>query len=193
MPSRSVLNTATPPDTTIPSTADRSGLPAGLSVAPRQPGISPLSGLPLSDIPTVSRGTSPLGPEINVAAQPAANTTAESRNPATSRTTVTDPAAIAAHPQTNPQIGMGTTTVVPTPPPPAQPEVTPPAPTNNAGQAWVAGHYSWGGGQWTWVNGMWQRPPQPNATWIPGNYDAQNKRWTEGHWSTNGAPTPTRR
>ena len=81
---------------------------------------------------------------------------------------------------------MGQTVVVPTPPPAPQAEVTPPASTNDLGQIWVAGHYSWVGGQWTWVEGTWQRPPRENAKWIPGAYDAQNKRWTEGHWETSG-------
>jgi hypothetical protein len=105
---------------------------------------------------------------------------------------VTDPAAIAAHPQTNPLIGTGSTVVVPTPPPEAQAEVTPPSTVNDSGQVWGPGHYSWVGGQWSWVEGTWQRPPREGATWMPGHYDAQNKRWTEGHWQTGAANTTKR-
>jgi hypothetical protein len=188
MPSRSVLNTESPPDTSGAGT-HHSSLPAGLSVAPAQPGISPLSGLPISDIPAVSRGTTPLGPASKPADASAPASAVESSAPAApSRApNVVDPTGIAAHPQTNPLIGMGTTTVVPTPPPAAHAEAVPAAPTNDLGQVWVAGHYSWVGGQWTWVDGTWQRPPNTDALWIPGNYDAQNKRWTEGHWDTTGS------
>ena len=98
-----------------------------------------------------------------------------------------DAASVAAHPQTNTQIGLGTTTVVPTPPPVSQIEATPAQTRNEAGQVWVGGHYSWVGGQWTWVDGNYQRPPNPDAVWVPGNYDAQNKRWTEGRWDTGAS------
>jgi hypothetical protein len=58
---------------------------------------------------------------------------------------------------------------------------------------WVDGHYSWLGGQWSWINGTWQRPPSEGATWIPGSYDAQTKRWTEGHWERGANPAPRTR
>ena len=164
--------------------AEQGSLPPGLSTAPARPGVSPLSGLPVSDLPAVSRGTAPLGPTANV---PNADSTAaelEARRRGKAASQINDPAAIAAHPQTNPRIGMGTTVVVPTPPPAPQMEATPPASTPQAGQAWVGGHYSWVGGQWQWTAGSWQRPPQPGAAWIPGSYDATTKRWTEGHWDT---------
>jgi hypothetical protein len=185
MPSRSVPDTATPPNTGSPTPAG--ALPPGLSVAPVRPGISPLTGLPLSDIPTESRGTTPLGPRIETPAPVggSASTTTRDTAPAAG---VNDPGAIAAHPQTNPRIGMGVPIFVPTPPPAAQPETSPPASTNDLGQVWVAGHFSWVGGQWTWVDGMWQRPPDLNAVWVPGHYDAQTKRWTEGHWERGASP-----
>jgi hypothetical protein len=193
MPSRSVLNTATPPSTVAPARADGNVLPPGLSTGSAQPGISPLSGLPVADIPTVSRGTPPLGAEVNPVASGSAATDVETRSRirAAAQPNVADPAAVAAHPETNPLIGTGMTMVVQTPPPPSLPEATPPASTNDAGEMWIAGHYSYVNGQWTWVDGMWQRPPHPNGTWIPGSYDALSKRWTEGHWST--VPRATKR
>jgi hypothetical protein len=60
-----------------------------------------------------------------------------------------------------------------------------PAPAGDTNQVWVAGHYTYVSGQWNWVSGSWQRPPNPGAAWVPGRYDAQTKRWTEGHWDTN--------
>ena len=187
LPSRSVLDTARPADATTPAPGERN-LPPGLSVPPAQPGISPLSGLPVSDIPAVSRGTEPIGPTANVAATRADG--ARSATPATApaQPAVSNPGAIAPHPQTNPRIGTGDTVTVPAPPPMARAEATPAVPVNDAGEAWVPGHYSWVGGQWTWVDGNWQRPPQSGAAWVPGSYDQQSKRWTEGHWSTNALP-----
>jgi hypothetical protein len=64
----------------------------------------------------------------------------------------------------------------------------PPTSTNAEGQVWVPGHNSWTGGEWKWVDGAWQRPPQSGATWVPGQYDTQNKRWTEGYWNPGGNP-----
>jgi hypothetical protein len=188
MPSRSVLSTEGPPDTSGKATDDPGRLPAGLSVTPAAPGVSPISGLPVSEIPAVSQGTRPLGPNSTPpAVERDSGISRQSRPPAAP--TITDPTAIAAHPQTNPRIGMGETVVVPMPPPAPQVEVSPQASTNDLGQVWIAGHYSWVGGQWSWVEGTWQRPPHERATWIPGTYDAQNKRWTEGHWDTTRVPS----
>lgn len=188
MPSRSVLDTATPPDTTGKS-PDPGSLPTGLTVAPTPPGISPLSGLPIAELPAVSRGTKPIGPRTRAAGavRPAVAPTEPGATASVGRPT--DPAARTAHPGTNPRVGMApATTVVPTPPPPAQPEPTPPKSTNDLGQMWVNGHYSWVNGQWRWVNGTWQRPPEENAQWVPGSYDELNKRWTEGHWDVSPRP-----
>lgn len=189
MPSRSTLETNY--KATEPTDANGRGtLPPGLRAAPAQPGVSSISGLRTADIPAVSAGTAPIGPD---------GTTSSSRTStapaaAGSNTGVTDPSQIAAHPQTNPRIGLGhgVTTVVPTPPPAAVQPATPPSPTTDASQVWVAGHYSWLNGQWTWVDAAWQRPPNPGAAWVPGSFDAQNMRWTEGHWDTSGATTRDR-
>jgi hypothetical protein len=80
------------------------------------------------------------------------------------------------------------TTVVPNPPPVANAENAAPTTRNEAGQVWVPAHYAWTG-QWTWVDGNWQNPPGANATWVPGRYEAQTKRWTEGHWEQSSAAT----
>jgi hypothetical protein len=181
MPSHSVLNTPTPPDVGDTRAATRQGLPAGLSVAPTPPGISPLSGLPLADLPSVSRGTSPLGPQSGAAV--AAQTADPTAGPGS-----TPQVPVAAHPLTNPRIGMGSTIVVPSPPPPAQAEPKPAESTNDLGEVWVDGHYSWDNGQWRWVNGTWERPPNKDAAWIPGHYEPLTKRWTEGHWSVTNRP-----
>ena len=185
MPSRSVLDNAQPGNR---QNADAGALPSGISVSPARPGVSPISGIPVSEIPGVSRGTTPLGPRIET---PPATTAVEATARAANSTPpagVNAPDHVAAHPQTNTQIGMGATVVVPTPPPAPQPETAPAAMTNDLGQVWVAGHHSWVGGQWTWVEGTWQRPPEADAVWAPGYYDAQNKRWTEGHWERGGSP-----
>jgi hypothetical protein len=42
------------------------------------------------------------------------------------------------------------------------------------------------------MNGTWQRPPNVGATWVPGAYDAQTHRWTEGHWDTTGSASTAR-
>jgi hypothetical protein len=56
---------------------------------------------------------------------------------------------------------------------------------------WVPGHHTWTGSQWRWISGTWQRPPNPNAQWLPGHYDPQTKRWTEGRWDvTSNARQP---
>lgn len=89
-------------------------------------------------------------------------------------------------PVLNAPIGAGATRVVATPPPSAHAEVVPARSTNEAGQAWVPGHYVLNGAEWTWIHGSWQRPPSPGATWVPAQYNAQNKRWTEGYWATTG-------
>lgn len=196
MPSRSVLE-ATDANLRGAAAAEANALPTGIGAAPSQPGVSPLSGLPISELPAVSRGTAPIGPH-------AAATSTTPQTPATSgevtarrRAMPTQPIEGAAHPQANPQIGMGVTgpgmtMVVPTPPPSAQVEVATPAPSGEANHVWVPGHYSWVGGQWTWISGGWQRPPTPGAVWVPGAYDAQNHRWTEGRWETTGAASRER-
>jgi hypothetical protein len=166
------------------SAPDENGLPPGVSIVPTPPGVSSISGIPYSQIPTESRGTDPLGAQIILPPLPATPAPDATTKPAAG---VSDPAAVAAHPQTNTQIGPATTTVVPIPPPAAPVETARSATTNDLGQVWVAGHYSWVGGQWTWIDGTWQHPPTLNATWIPGSYDAQNKRWTEGRWERGAA------
>jgi len=198
MPSRSVLNTPNVPGAPGSATANGGTLPPGITVAPARPGVSPISGLPTSDIPSVSPGTAPIGPQNTTSA--AANTqaipgssastavasrtttsTAESTNPTTANAS-----AITA------QAGAGVTTVVPTPPPAANPEAIPTARADDSGRVWVPGHYSWSSAQWNWVNGTWQRPPHDNATWIPGQYDANSKQWTEGHWGLGSSSAATR-
>jgi hypothetical protein len=152
-----------------------------------------MSGIRTSDLPAVSAGTAPMG----APAETNGAVTAGMRAPTTS----TQPIAGAAQPEANTQIGMGHTTVVPTPPPAAHVEVPSPTTTDAANQVWVPGHYSWLGGQWVWLEGGWQQPPTPNAVWVVGTYDSQNHRWTEGHWETtatatarerNNAPEPRR-
>ena len=189
MPSRSALETATTPNVVGTTAPDGSTLPAGITVAPVQPGVSPISGLPTADIPSVSPGTAPIGPDGR--ATTGGTTTAATAPGASISTGVTPQAptntagtigSTADAPAAAAQIGIGTTSIVPTPPPAANPEVTPSATANESGRVWVGGHYSWNGSQWTWTDGSWQRPPNQNATWVPGQYDATSKQWTEGHW-----------
>jgi hypothetical protein len=193
MPSRSVLSTESPGNPNNARATAPGNLPPGLTVAPARPGVSPVSGLPVSNLPSVSPGTTPIGPDAKVPPPTptvsGAEVQSEARTIATPPTT--DPASIAAHPQTNTQIGPGATTVVPTPPPAVPTTITPRSSPTETGTVWVDGHYSWVGGQWSWVDGNWQRPPREGATWIPGSYDAQNKRWTEGHWDIS-RPAPPR-
>jgi hypothetical protein len=153
---------------------------------PTQPGVSPLTGLRTSEIPATSPGTEPLPPQPAGAVHPASGAVSTHGAVGTSPG-VTDPAQIAAHPQTNTVIGPAMTTVVPTPPPAPVNELSINVPLTNGNDVWVAGHYTWQGGQWTWVDGSWQRPPSAGAVWSPGFYDEQNRKWTEGHWETGGA------
>ena len=190
MPSRSGLDrsSGTGPD----APAGGASLPRGISTTPPRAGVSPMSGIPVGDIPGFSRATEPIGPQpetgrtINAVGRPI--------------NSIPQPVAGAAQPDANAQIGLGHTTVVPTPPPAAHVEVPSPTTTDAANQVWVPGHYSWLGGEWVWMEGSWQRPPTPSAVWAAGTYDSQNQRWTEGHWETmtaarerNGrAPEPRR-
>ena len=190
MPARSVIDGTNTDATVRGTTPDQpTPQPSGIGATPPRAGVSPLSGLPTSEIPGVSRGTAPIGPHPATSATAAASGAAAAEPNVRARATTTQPVAGAAHPNANPQIGMGVTTVVPTPPPSAQVEEAQPAPSGDMNQVWVPGHYSWVGGQWTWVGGGWQRPPTSGATWVPGSYDAQNHRWTEGHWTVTGSAT----
>lgn len=192
MPSRSAIIDAAQNPGEANAPTGRTPLPPGLTTAPVQPGVSPLTGLNTAEIPSVSPGTAPIG--ANGERSTSRSSTALSSAPDDGG--VNNSAQVAAPPQTNPRVGLnpGPTTVVPTPPPAnptATPEQTPSPDSNNV---WVAGHYSWMSGQWTWVDASWQRPPHVGAAWVPGSYDAQNLRWTEGHWDTSGvnARTSTR-
>jgi hypothetical protein len=149
-----------------------------------------------SNLPAVSPGTAPIDRNgAKSGADPRAATTGSAAADAarTQNARAAESLNSAAHPQTPASIGTASTVVVPTPPPSPQIEAAPSSRTNDQGQVWVDGHYSWSGGQWNWVNGSWQRPPNGNGTWIPGSYDRQTKRWTEGHWTTMGPTAPRNR
>lgn len=179
-PSQSV----TEPGTT--TTTSRSGA---------APDASPLSGLPQSQIPTISVAPPPIAADGSITPkQDAGSSTAKSVEPIVpaganslpadrkmSRTAVGDTAGKTG-------IGPAPAVKVTSAPPAAMRESTPS--TSNEGHVWVPGHYTWTGERWNWTFGSWERPPMPGATWMPGNYDAQGQRWTPGYWNPGaGAPT----
>jgi hypothetical protein len=202
---------ATPPNTDSTSRSATEPLPPGITAAPVQPGVSPLSGLKSSELPAVSAGTTPLGTTVRAdepstpsaplpapTAKPPLTTTPvvprEAGNaaavppgtdaPATARERATRSATTATDALTAP-VGRGTTRVVTTPPPSARAEVMPERPANASDQSWVPGHYVLSGEQWKWIDGSWQRPPVAGARWVPAQYNSQTKRWTEGYWATS--------
>lgn len=79
--------------------------------------------------------------------------------------------------------------VIDTPPPSARAETKPASPDPK--YAWVPGHYIPVKGEWQWVAGKWAQPPTVESVWIQGSYDAQTKRWSEGHWQPDGKPATT--
>lgn len=104
-------------------------------------------------------------------------------------------AAVAASAQTievlppgSVQLAQQTVIVAPAAPPPAQVE-TIPAPPTVAGlpEYWKPGHWNWTGGGWVWVGGAYVTPPQPTASWVPGQWVGQPGGgfvWVGGHWQS---------
>jgi len=76
----------------------------------------------------------------------------------------------------------GCTTVVRTPPPPAQVEIRPAPPFRGA--VWISGHWNYKHGNWVWVPGHWKSPPWPKAIWVPGHWKKTPRgwKWAPGHW-----------
>lgn len=168
-PSRSIIDTATPPG--APDSPTRPARAPSITAVPPQPGVSALSGIPVADIPVTSAGTAPIDSKGVKAGEP---TTAEKSADAL-------PARTGPVPDGR-QTELGLTQIVPTPPPAPLPEASTTAPSPN--HAWVPGHSRWSNNQWSWVNGTWQQPPAAGASWISGTYDATTHRWTAGHWSS---------
>jgi len=154
---------------------------------------SPLSGLPVREIPRTSQATVPVTADGTQLPPTAAATaaTASDRGPIV-------PAGSEALPVTGREAAFargareGAMTAAPSgaesaivlsPPPAPRTEATP-STTGSGDRVWVPGHYTWSGTQWTWVSGAHQRPPSAGATWVPGNYNASTRQWTPGHWSS---------
>jgi hypothetical protein len=57
-----------------------------------------------------------------------------------------------------------------------------PAPSPGPRYVWVRSHHRWMDGHWVRVQGGWVVPPQPNAVWVEGRWDAPTQSWTEEHW-----------
>lgn len=183
----------------------RSTLPTGVSTAPTQPGVSPISGLPTSQLPAVSAGTDPIGPNPGGAARRSGSTVTPPASTASRGAVV--PSGAGSIPSTQPNQASrpnGINNTVPDPqdmlranapremfvaaPPPApirESVTTAPSPNH----VWVPGGYTPSASGWTWMSGTWQRPPIPGARWVPGSYDASTQRWTGGYWDTSQAAT----
>lgn len=58
------------------------------------------------------------------------------------------------------------------------------------GYVWVPGHYTWVEGQWAWIQGAWVLPPQPEAVWVAGRWDAGAQTWIENHWEVPAPAVP---
>jgi hypothetical protein len=70
----------------------------------------------------------------------------------------------------------------PSPPPPMQVEIVPPAPGPMA--YWSPGHWAWNGTTYVWVGGVYINRPTAQAVFVPGHY-AQTPRgwvWINGQW-----------
>jgi YXWGXW repeat-containing protein len=52
------------------------------------------------------------------------------------------------------------------------------------GYVWVPGYQRWDGNRYAWVPGTWQRPPRPNARWVPYRWERRGNGWVlrEGRW-----------
>jgi len=94
--------------------------------------------------------------------------------------------AIPARAESHVSVGLN---LVVGPPAPVVVQAAPPAVvadyptyTPGPGYVWVAGHNSWVQGRWIWISGTWVRPPQPDAIYVEGRWDARVHTWVESHW-----------
>jgi hypothetical protein len=92
-------------------------------------------------------------------------------------------------PRVGPHVGE-VPTIVPFPPPPAQPEVIPARPKEK-GSVWVDGEWQWKGRRWVWQRGSWQ-VPYPGSYWAPGVTIRQQDgslAYFQGGWRTRNSTT----
>jgi hypothetical protein len=68
------------------------------------------------------------------------------------------------------------------PPRPILVEYQAPPPTPAPNQVWIHSHHRWADGRWVRVQGAWIVPPQPDAVWVEGRWDAPTRSWTDEHW-----------
>jgi len=80
-------------------------------------------------------------------------------------------------------------TLVPGPPPPAQPELVPPPPAGAGSVAWQPGYWQWTGlspQPWQWQSGRYVQAPAGQRIWVPGRWvqaPTGGWAWIEGHWA----------
>ena len=58
-------------------------------------------------------------------------------------------------------------------------------PTPRRGQVWLPGHWEWRG-TWVWVPGHYVAVNNPQAVWVPGEWDPAvdgTWRWNPAHWA----------
>jgi hypothetical protein len=57
-------------------------------------------------------------------------------------------------------------------------------PSPGRGFVWTPGYQRWDGRRYVWTPGLWQRPPRPNARWVPYRWDRRGRGWEfrGGYW-----------
>ena len=71
----------------------------------------------------------------------------------------------------------------PPPPPPVVVEAPPPPPPQ-PGFIYVQGYHRWDGRVYVWERGHYERPPRPNARFVPAHWEARGrgKVWMNARW-----------
>jgi hypothetical protein len=89
------------------------------------------------------------------------------------------------------QIPAYPSVALPFPPPAAQNEFPPPAPSPS--YVWEPGHWSWNGVQFTWLPGRYVERPAVSASFVPGHWEhnATGWVWVEGRWDYPGVGSST--
>jgi hypothetical protein len=77
---------------------------------------------------------------------------------------------------------VGVTYYAPVPPPPLQ--VEPYGVSPGPGNVWITGYWGYEGGHHVWHAGRWEKPPHPNAHYIPARWDRKGNQYAfrDGHW-----------